>query len=140
MAELLGIVAGGAGLASLAIQLGENARKLKKFYHNYKEAPEFLASISFELQTFALALRNVERDRQSLNLIDGETVDRCVQICHRACKEVQAVVSELEAASAQSSRRGKLTIALDHSSIIQRRNELDRARDSLAFAYQLYSE
>lgn len=140
MAEILGVVAGGAGLASLAIQLGENAHKLKKFYHNYKGAPEFLENVSFELETFALTLTRLERDRQSFDLLDDRIVDRCIQICRRACNEVQSAIDRLEAAAVKSARKGKLMAAMDRSSMMERRRELDSARNSLAFAYQLYRE
>ena len=47
---ILGVVAGGAGLASLSIQLAESAVKLKRLYHSMRNAPETLKEIADEIK------------------------------------------------------------------------------------------
>ena len=39
MAEILGVVASGAGIASLAVQIIENVQKIKSFSDAVKDAP-----------------------------------------------------------------------------------------------------
>jgi len=52
MAEVvLGVVASGAGLASLAIQLFESAKKLKSFRDVVKNAPDLLDELILDLET-----------------------------------------------------------------------------------------
>lgn len=140
MAGLLGIVSGGAGLASLALQLGESAQEMRRLYRSYKEAPRFLEDVSVELDTFAIMLHAVERDCQDCDLVDRTIVERCVQMCHRACEEIRELVTKLKESIAYAAKRGKLRAAFEHSVMVRRRSELDRARQSLAFAHQLYSE
>jgi hypothetical protein len=62
---ILGVVAGGAGLASLSIQLAESAVKLKRLYHSMKDAPETLKEIADEIKIMSLSLKHLERHRQS---------------------------------------------------------------------------
>lgn len=139
MAEVFGVVAGGVSLVSLAIQLAENAEKIRKLYHNYRDAPQFLQDVSFKLETFKLMLHTVERDRQTQNLVDREIVERCVHMCDQASKDIQEVVTKLETSISLSARRGRLRAAVAHSDMRDRQSELDRALNSLAFAYQLYT-
>lgn len=62
--EVFGVVTGGAGLVSLGLQLGDNARRLKKLYHTVKDAPESLQLLSFELETMALSLELLQRQQK----------------------------------------------------------------------------
>ena len=64
MAEVLGVVAGGAGLLSLSIQLLESAKKLKNFNDSVRNAPERLVTLGFELETLSLMLQQLEAHRQ----------------------------------------------------------------------------
>lgn len=50
MAEILGVVSGGAGLASLAIQLLASSRDIKQFFESARGAPEALARLALELR------------------------------------------------------------------------------------------
>lgn len=58
---ILGVVAGGAGLASLSMQLAESANKLKRLYHSMKDAPSTLKEIADEIEIMSLSLRHLEQ-------------------------------------------------------------------------------
>jgi len=58
---IVGLVAAGAGLASLVIQLGESATKLRKLYYAAKNAPRTIARLAFDLDTMALTFRELEK-------------------------------------------------------------------------------
>ena len=139
MAELLGVVAGGAGLASLAFQLGESSIKIKRLYNLYQDAPKLLKDILEDLETFALVLHNLEKDRLQHDGADGVVVDRCVRTCDRAVAQIDAAVSKFELAMQKSNIKGRVRTALGQTSIGQLCDELERAKSSLIFAHQVYT-
>lgn len=139
MAELLGIVAGGAGLASLAVQLGESGFKIKRLYNSYQEAPKRLKDLSEDLENFSLTIRILERDRQQSTDVDRGIVDQCVRSCSRASAQVYAAVNRFEIAIKKSNIKGRVLTALGQTSIIQLCDDLERAKTSLIFAFNLYT-
>ena len=60
MTEVVAAVASGAGIASLAIQLGDSAIRLRKLYQATKHAPKQLSNLAFEIETCGLLLQEVE--------------------------------------------------------------------------------
>lgn len=139
MAELLGVVSGGAGLASLAIQLLGSVREIRGLYRSFKDAPEFLEDTLSDLETFGHTLQELERDRQSHNAVNSETVGRCVRTCQRAVGRVRLAVTKLEAAMKKSKTRGRLSTAFQQPEVSQLSDELDKAKTSLAWAFELYN-
>ena len=59
MAEIFGAVASGAGLVSLAVQLAESSQKLKALLKAYRDAPEVVVKLSYELETMLQILRQL---------------------------------------------------------------------------------
>nr|POE63215.1 hypothetical protein CFP56_04118 [Quercus suber] len=140
MAELLGIIAGGAGLASLALQLGESAQRLRRLQKSFLDAPAILDDIAFELDTFSLMLQDLERNRQYHDSVDYRIVERCVRTCERSTGQIQSVASKLETTMRKSITRGRAHTAFELAHIDRLCNELDRSKTSLALSYQLYIE
>lgn len=51
MAEILGIVIGGVSIASFAVQIDDNALKLKNFWNAVKDAPDEVKYVIEEIGT-----------------------------------------------------------------------------------------
>ncbi|KAI9148944.1 Fumarate reductase 2 [Paramyrothecium foliicola] len=135
---VLGIVAGGAGLLSLSIQLGQSAFKLRRIYQTAKDAPQTVERVVFELETIALALREIEKQRQLVNQ-DDESILRCVGHCQGSIADIQQLVDKLEAQiSKQIKIRGKLYAVFKEPEIKDSFARLDKARSSLELAYMIY--
>ncbi|KAF4450625.1 cytochrome p450 oxidoreductase [Fusarium austroafricanum] len=66
MAELLGIVAGGAGLASLAIQLANGGQKLRHRYKDAKDLGNKLSWLCEDLEIMGKQLMQLETDTSSI--------------------------------------------------------------------------
>ncbi|KAF5985965.1 hypothetical protein FCOIX_1770 [Fusarium coicis] len=60
MAELLGIIAGGAGLASLALQLAEGGQKLRQRYKNVKGLGGNITWLSEDIELIGKQLIQLE--------------------------------------------------------------------------------
>lgn len=138
MAELLGIVSGGAGLLSLSLQLLDSSQKLKGFYHNVKNAPKMLDTLSFDLQTMSLMVRQFERYRQESE--DDPLLQRCIFRLQEDVKSINDLVKGLEARLTRSRILGKLSSAFNEPEILRSLNMLERAKSSMLLAHQMYAE
>ena len=92
---VFGVVASGAGLISLSIQLAENAVKLKRIYDAAKDAPRAISSLVTDLETMAMALRQIEQHRQQGYSAEA-LLTRCITGCKRSVAEIQRLVDKME--------------------------------------------
>lgn len=140
MAEVLGLVSAGAGIASLAVQLGEVAIKARRLYPAMKEAPETLQHLAFEMETFSLVLHEVARQGQSYDSGDADILVRCVLMCEQSVTKIKANIDKLDSLIHRHSHLGKLRAAVEDKELSKVCVELERAKTSLGIALQLYSE
>ncbi len=138
MAEVIGLVSGGAGLLSLAIQLGESATRLKTFYEKVKNGPNTILELSHDLETLSLALRLLERHRQ---YDDPEAVllDRCVLRCERGASKIAILIERLERSMQKRGSLGRMYVAFKTSQVVILLDELERTKSDLMLAYQMYT-
>lgn len=94
MAEIVELVSGGAGLASLALQLVETAQALRRVYHGYKHAPEILKGVAFEVETLSLAMREMEREGMICELANDSLLARCLTMCRAHVSRNRSFSSE----------------------------------------------
>lgn len=139
MAELLGVVAGGAGLASLSAQILAGGIKIKDIYMSYYEAPNRLKDLSDDMKVFAQYLQLLSRDLEQERSPDHDIVDQCVAVCSRASGAVFAAIAKFENGIQESKFKGRMHVALASKNIAQLCEDLERAKTSLALACDLYS-
>lgn len=138
---IFGVVTGGAGLVSLGLQLGDSARRLKKMYHTVKDAPKSLEDLSFELETMALCLELLDRQRQRLG---GQHCTeavflRCLATCQQRTQEIQQLVYSMTRRMENHARlRGKLYFAFKDQDVSDLFGRLEKAKSSLQMAYAMY--
>jgi hypothetical protein len=110
MAETVGLIAGGAGLASLAVQILENALVLAEFYSAVREAPEEISGILEEINILATVLVEFSRIQPSMRRrsasADADFTDATIRIqahairhCKAASEGLGVIVSELNIGS-----------------------------------------
>ncbi|CAK4033805.1 Hypothetical predicted protein [Lecanosticta acicola] len=138
--ELEEVISSTVSLSTLADQLGENGREVRECYKSLKRAPRSLAEVADELETFALALHNLERDRQSRNIdpMDDSTLQQCANTSIRAGHRIRSAVRSLKTMVLESQAKQWAYATLERPAILHYCDELDKAKSSLALAYQLY--
>lgn len=137
---IFGLAASGAGLLSLSLQLGESASKLRCFYQATKNAPRIVSRLIFDLETMALALRELEanRDQQS---DDGSVLARCIFACQRNVAEIQQIVNKMDRRLEKNSKvRGRVYAVFKEKEIQEMLDDLERAKSSLEFGYMMHVE
>lgn len=134
-------VASIAGLASLAIQLTETVSTLRRFYRSVRNAPDALEELVSELETITLALCQVERLTSGPELESkAALLAHCHQSCERGARRLRQVVDKFQRLQAKAKGIGQLYYAFKEKEEQTLLNDLERAKGSLAFAFQLYTE
>lgn len=106
MAEVLGLVAGGFGAASLAIQLLEKTDKLRTFLKSVKEAPKEAQGMLTNIEILADVLCEIEElHQQPPDTPVSEKRVRALKRCQEAVNEAKSVVDELDACCGMMDRR-----------------------------------
>lgn len=134
---IFGVVSGGAGLASLAIQLGDCAVKLKRVYYAAKSAPRTIERLIFGLETMAMALSELEQHRQR-HIHDGALLFRCITECQHSTTDIQRLVDKMERYMTSYGKVGRMYTVFHERDVKELLDELERAKSSLELAYMMY--
>lgn len=138
MAEL-GVIASGAGLASLAIQLGDSAMKLKRFCEKVRSAPQDLRDSIFEIETLCLVLRQIERDPpHTKSNLDPAVMMRCLEMCSEATARIEKIATALQNSIERHKISGAVKTALKEREMQDFFSKLERAKSTLLLAHQMY--
>ncbi|KIW65398.1 hypothetical protein PV04_07661 [Phialophora macrospora] len=135
---IIGLAAGGAGLVSLGIQLIESTTKLKRIYRAAQDAPTTLSRLTFDLETMAMALHQLDQRRQAGTPTEA-LLARCIIACRQSTGEVKELVDKLETCMARHTKfGGKLYTAFKQHDVRGLLDNLENAKSSLHFAYTMY--
>ena len=95
MPEVLGLVSGAAGLASLSIQLLTSAEALKGFLEDARNAPRFLGTLAFDIETIGIMLKEFDGyPRQDHEPIDA-LLERCVAGVRAEVRNINFYITRL---------------------------------------------
>lgn len=134
---VLGVVAGGAGLMSLSIQLAESSMKLTRAYHSMRNAPEAMKDVAHEIEIMSLSLKYLERHRQ-FAAHGADLLDRCIKKCRKHTGEIQHLVDKIVRRIGKTALPGALYAVYKVSDLEQFLRDLGRARAALHLAVELY--
>lgn len=143
MAEVLGVIASGFGVVSLAIQVAESINKLKALYSLIQSAPTELILLLDELETLSLILEDIDHSSQNevfLNPRIKLAVTRSYRLCRTSSEALARLASELEQELKVGKKRGGLKVAMKKSNIEEMRIKLDSAKATMLLANQCYSQ
>ena len=128
---------GRAGLASLAIQLGESALKLKSLYDRFKDAPSSLSTISHDLETLALLLQELEIYRRH-HRYDDLILGRCITRCRKVVNRVSVLIENMGGRIKSRVTVGRMYTALKDKDMTRLLLDLEEAKSLLMLALQQY--
>ena len=107
MAEVLAIVASGAGLASLAIQLADAIDRLRKRCENLTKLRDNIGTLIEDLEIIVEQLRNLEVDH--IEMLEFMVVPTALGRCHAGCENVIRRLEALIAGIPTTSSGGSKT-------------------------------
>ena len=143
MAEILGVIASGAGVTSLGLQIIENVNKLVEFFSQVQDAPSEVRFILEEVAILGNVLVECSRHQQPLGSNESTSKARAQAIlhCETASKYLSAIVTELEAGMRVSKWQLKwfsVLTALKAKKLAALMAKLERTKSTLTLAQMLY--
>lgn len=147
MAEVVGLVASGISIATLAAQITSSVVKLKSYWDQVKEAPEDLTFLIEEIEDLSLLLSDIEDDQRrnpiSAVLLERSSVSRCLEHCKRAASRLSELAddlgADLEAPNKLKNKWGSAKVLLKKDKIEKYRSRLERALRLLSLSHQCYT-
>lgn len=139
MAEVVGAVASGGGLASLGLQLAGCAVTLRKFCNEVKEAPRSLQRLSREINTFALLLQQIDRTRTTHDVADADALAESLDLCAEPTQEIVQATQKLEPVMHKYHGAGRVISPFLIREIKQLCADLERAKSTLGMAFQVFN-
>lgn len=137
-----GTIAGGLGIASLAIQIADSLLKLKNFLDNVKEAPEEIKHLLSQLEALrmVLAASDTTDDQENVSAAVATSVKSCERLLIQAAAELETTVKELDVIIGKKKRMGGFKTVLKQGTIDRIRLRLRDAQSLLVLSNQYYSQ
>ncbi|KAF4624646.1 hypothetical protein G7Y89_g13524 [Cudoniella acicularis] len=145
MAELLGVVASGMGVISLAIQLADSIKTLKELFSSMKAAPQEIFLAIEEVETLSLILEDINRSMREEIFLDPRTkvlAARSWRLCFASAEALRGLVGELEKSlgvgkdGKGGSVKGRFKVAVKREVMEGFRRRVEGAKMSLLLAGQ----
>jgi len=142
MAELLGLVASGAGIAALAGQIGSTIFKLKGAWARIKNAGEEIRYLIEEIEILSVVLFEISdcNNREEVLSLPTDSVERSLDLCRKGVEILSKIVIGLNQQISRRQLVGGLKATLKAGTINQLRERLRTAQFLLMLSYQIYLE
>jgi hypothetical protein len=136
MAEILGIVAGGLGIASFVVQIGDSLIKLKGFADSMNNAPEELTYLIHGVEDLHRILKAISIRAKKCSIPDGEDdiIDNSLLSCHRAAQDLYQITKTLERDIIVGSRKARFRFALKKQLLRDLRTRVEEAKQNVLLA------
>ena len=147
MAEVLGVVAGGMGIGSLANQIVGSVQQILDLWSSIKDAPENVQSLLEELNLLGNLLSKMsgdgdEAEEQSLSLRQATT--EVTRYCQLAPDSIDGVLKHLASEMTSNKRRirqwAAVKVTVKGKRLEKSLARLERAKSLLTLAYQCYTQ
>jgi len=140
MAEVA-MIASGMGIASLGIQVADGILRLKYFWARVKDAPEEIKYLTEELETVQIIISDLSALQSETGgdfETEAESLSRCMMLCERGCRSLQALLSDLKCQIEGRKIIGGVKAALKRGQIDKLRERLRSAQGLLMLSHQIY--
>lgn len=114
---MLGLVSGGAGIASLSAQLLTSAQALKRFFADAKNAPAHLKALAFDIETMGMILKELDFQPVQCQGIAITLLDRCVSSVRSEVRVIERYVQRLNSRLKRHRLSGRLWAAFEDPEI-----------------------
>ncbi len=148
MAEVVvGVIASGISIGTLAAQITSSIIKLKSYWDQVQDAPEDMLDLIEELEDLNQLLIDIEEDQRqnpmSNLILDPSSSSRCLQHCKRGAtrlKELTDSLSEDMKGNSRSKRKwASVKLVLKKDKTDRYRMKLQRVISLLNLSHQIYT-
>ena len=145
MAEVIGVVASGISIGSLAIQIVSSIQQLLDFWSTVKDAPENVQALLQEINILGNLLSEIDgNEGEEHSSVIRQAITKATEYCQLALDKIDTVLRDL--ASGLYSTRGRIKhwtavkTALKDKRLEKSLVRLERAKSLLNLAYQCYTQ
>jgi hypothetical protein len=147
MAELVGVLASGISIGTLATQIGSSIAMLKNYWDEVKEVPEAVNSLLEDIEDLHSILADIDEDQArnpvSSLLLDSTSTTKCLTHCRRAAMRLKELVDELgadiDASSTLRKKRAAVKVVLKEKKVERYMNKLERTVRLLTLSHHCYT-
>jgi hypothetical protein len=137
MAEMLGTVASGLGIASFAIQLVDSIKEIKDFFESVKEAPEDVKIAIRHIEIISKILSDI-RFGDEIPQISPATALECSELCRSSLNVLKGVITEFQRCMNMHRRFGAVKFVLQKEKLEKLTKRLESAQFMLLISHQTY--
>ena len=147
MAEVIGVVASGISIGTLATGITSSIVKLKSYWDQVQDAPDDIHDLIEELEILSHLLADIEDDQRqnpmSSLILDSTSTSRCLQYCKQGADRLKELTdnlsTDLDAFSKLKRKRASAKVVLKRSQIDRYKARTERAIRLLSLSHQLYT-
>jgi len=138
MAEILGAVAAGIGIASFVIQIGDSVAKLKGFIGLMKEAPTELRSLIERVENLNKLLDFIAAQTRQMQIPDVQStiVDNIFQDYYKTALRLATIARDLEKEVAAHITKGRVKFAMKKQALDSLKTRLEEEKTTVLLSYQ----
>ncbi|KAK5714150.1 hypothetical protein LTR15_011058 [Elasticomyces elasticus] len=139
MAEILGTVAGGIGLAGVAFQLTKAVVKLKDLCEMLRDAPIEIKRMVLDLERTSIMVELFANVTPSPAGLDPVLIQQCTDACLRAVADIMAIADELHNNMPRRQMWTSFRMVIGKDKLQRMFVRLDRCKGDLEKAHALYT-
>lgn len=147
MAEVIGVVASGLTIGSLAAGITSSIVKLKSYWDQVQNAPEDVRDLIEELEDLSYLLADIADDQQSNPMssliFDSTSASRCLQHCKRGADRLVELTdnlsTDLDASNGLRRKWASAKVMLKKDQVDRYKAKLERAIRLLSLSQQIYT-
>jgi len=138
MAELLGAVASGVGIASFVIQAASSIKKAKHFIDLMKDAPNELRYFMEGIEQLNKILDFIDQQSRQISIPSdqGAIVLGAFNDCRKAALDLSSLAKDLESAISAHSTKGRAKFAFKKQALDSFRMRLEAAKTTVLLCQQ----
>jgi len=138
MAEAIGVVASGVGIAGFAGQTLESVLKLKQLWDDVRDVPEDIAMLLEEIELFTDQLTVIETHYQQILASSNSQpgLNRYLAFCGKIAKSLDDIVIDIRTLLRTRKRFATVKMVLKKETIAKYKSRLESAKTMLTLALQ----
>lgn len=141
MAEVFGAAAGGLGVVSLALQLGQAVVKLQKLCRDIKNLPKEVKNDIRDLEIYSRLLEVVGRSQTATKTsIPPSVLDDCLAHCRCAVDELSLLLNDSQSAISKRKPLASFRAVLKKDALHRHWETVTKAKCLVMDAYQICRE
>jgi len=138
MAEIVGVVASGISIGTLAAQVASSIIKLKSLWNEVRDAPEDIKDLIDEIELLNNILLGLDEVDPSLTvgLEQRQSREECLRHCRAASRKISLLVEDLHAEIEKSKGLRRKIVS---AKLILRKDQVKKYKSRLKGAVRLLS-